>query len=767
MKRRPLCLICFFLILFLYVLDLTGLCRFRENPLPKELRYRILSQKEATICGEIVRCTERADSRTVYLKHTYLKLTPDEEETAIHPVSFFSKDKIYLGNIQVFLKGSGELLAGMNVRVKGTIKEFSGARNPGGFDSMEYYACRHMYYQMLSAEILDHSEPRWCLNREIEKIRKVLLQKIEICAGDEASFFEAILLGNKENLEEEAKLEFQRAGMLHILTISGLHISILGSGLFQAFLLLGTGMLPAGILSFFAMLFYGMLTGSGAAVLRAVVMFILETGSRMLGRSFDPENAIAIAGILLLLDSPAWLFSSSFLLSFSAALGIFAAVPILKEGLGHVNRYLAALFQTFALQITMLPVILFFYGEFSLIGILLNFLLLPMAGLILLSGLMMIWGSLFLEPLGMLLAVPGRLLFKGYQAAVEIGIRFPMAVWITGVPSRYQIIEAYLIWIGFLTWLWYEKHRKKGKKEQKQEKVKEWWKRLLFLLVIGIELLILSPKKDENLHITCLDVGQGDCAVLQLPDGKNFLVDCGSSSERKAGMDILLPFLKAKGIAHLDGVFISHADQDHINGIEEFLQAMEKNLTGIQIKTIFLADDEENEIRSLIWQAEKNKIRIQKISAGDVLVSGDTKIRILWPGKMDMKTERNDQSLVFEVKYGVFEALFTGDISTETEEKILKYAGEVDFLKVAHHGSRYSSGEAFLSLVRPKISVISCAEKNSYGHPAPETVERLEAISERIYYTMKQGAILLQTDGEHLWMETYRKEQEDLEEQNR
>lgn len=250
-----------------------------------------------------------------------------------------------------------------------------------------------------------------------------------------------------------------------------------------------------------------------------------------------------------------------------------------------------------------------------------------------------------------------------------------------------------------------------------------------------------------------LDVGQGDCVFWKLPDGTTFLSDGGSTSVTDVGNYRIAPFLKAEGVCRIDYLLISHMDQDHISGLKELLedgsiQVGQALLPGLQVK-----DDAYLEMEALLENANVEKIFL---NSGDRAERGSYSMRCLWPPTEGQTDDRNEMSLVMEVEYGAFRMLLTGDIDEQTERR-LAASGQlesVDVLKVAHHGSRYSSTTEFLQQVTPAVSLISCSATNRYGHPGQETLVRLREADSAVRITKNCGAILLWTDGNATRLET-------------
>ena len=262
--------------------------------------------------------------------------------------------------------------------------------------------------------------------------------------------------------------------------------------------------------------------------------------------------------------------------------------------------------------------------------------------------------------------------------------------------------------------------------------------------------LLLCLRVCSGFSATMLDVGQGDAVCMRTPSGSVCLYDGGSSNVKSVGNYRILPYLRWSGVTALDYIFVSHMDQDHINGIRELVEG-ERSAGGLPIRHAVLPDlavrDEAYlELEALLKEAE---IPVLYMGAGDVLEEKDCSFTCLWPKKGAASEDRNDLSLVLLAEYKEFQMLLTGDIGTEAEKQLVSSGllREVEVLKTAHHGSKYSSAEAFLQSIRPAVSLISCSATNRYGHPGEETLQRLTDAGSRIYITKDQGAVRVWTDG--------------------
>lgn len=205
------------------------------------------------------------------------------------------------------------------------------------------------------------------------------------------------------------------------------------------------------------------------------------------------------------------------------------------------------------------------------------------------------------------------------------------------------------------------------------------------MLILGLGILIYHPS--GNLQITCLDIGQGDCISIQLPQGQNFLIDGGSSNKKNIARYQILPFLKKRGIGVIDAILISHTDNDHISGVLELFDYMRTHLTSVKVKNLILPEwtQPDDAYQQLVDKAQAAGVNVQKGRKGEQIALGKASLRFLSPDRGTAGTDANEDGMVMELTYGGFEGLFTGDIGTETEKKLLPELEDVDFLKVGHH----------------------------------------------------------------------------------
>lgn len=272
------------------------------------------------------------------------------------------------------------------------------------------------------------------------------------------------------------------------------------------------------------------------------------------------------------------------------------------------------------------------------------------------------------------------------------------------------------------------------------------------ICVVFISCLLLKYHPQDSLKITMLDVGQGDGIVIEQKQGGVYLVDGGSTDVTQVGKYRIFPFLKAEGIFKVQGIFISHMDADHISGIKELLEYHAQG--ELQIERVYLPDIGEKDDTYIAMEEKirQHNIELVYLSRGMKLEQKGLEIQLLQPISKEIYQDRNEYSMVFRLAYNDFSMLFTGDVEGKGEEEMLQseQLKKTTILKAAHHGSEYTMCEEVLTQIQPMFTWISCGKNNSYGHPHQALLDRMEQLNSKIYVTMNQGAITVETDGTHM-----------------
>ena len=682
--------------------------------------------------------------------------------------------------------GKEELLPGMKLLCMGELEIFEPARNEGEFDYRLYYRSRHICCRMSAkkAEITDRSaDPLKAAAYSFrERAREALKQ---FCTEKDAGLLSAVLLGDKTQMDEEINDLYQKNGIAHLLAVSGLHVSLIGMGLYRLLRRLGLGFGWAGVWSGGLLFLYGTMTGFGPSVFRACLMLACSFAASYLGRTYDLLSAMSLAAICLSLENPFVIFTGAFQLSFGAVFAIGWAGKELSDGLECKKEWENALAVSLAIQLVTGPIVLYHFFEYPLYGIFLNFLVIPLmtyvvgagiAGLLMgLAGISLLAAAAGTGSLSGAAAAAGHLLELGavgsmgtchyifalYEMLCRLTKRLPGSSLILGRPESWKLAAYYGVLAAFLLFLgnrgrersetgertkareMMAADREAAAKGRLMDRIKIWG----FLSSLIAFLLYRSV---SGLRIDFIDVGQGDGILLETKK-QVILVDGGSTQLKKLGEQRLEPLLKSRGIRKIDMAFVSHGDQDHISGLMWLLEED----TGIEIGRLFLPLPGKGEeiYEKLESAAARKGVKTDYICAGDLIQSGKLSLSCLYPYRDTLSSDRNGHSEVLLAEYGDFSMLLMGDLGTEGEAEIAEVWDEkkqVQILKAGHHGSSTSSSELFLDTVRPQIAVLSYGKDNSYGHPHPEVIERLEERGIASWATEEQGMITIRTDGEEM-----------------
>ncbi len=681
---------------------------------------------------------------------------------------------------QITEKENLDVKIGQRILLEAKYSSWESPTNEGQFDSAKYYISQGILGQFKKGKILKVGTDYDVLQEKMWQFRQNMQEILQQQLGErDGGLMGAMLLGIKSDLNQEDKSLYQRNGISHILAISGLHLSLLGMGIYKVLLRILPGRKQAAVLCILIMSLYCIFTGNSISTNRATIMFALSLVATILGRSYDSLSALGFTAILQLFTNPYVLNNSGFLLSFLAVIGVTFLSPRLQELFSCKKTFTKSLCVSLSASLTTLPVILTSYGTYPWYSVFLNLMVLPAMSMLLLGAvlLLMVAGVFIGVNSGMIVLMSGLDNVEGLWNWLMHWLLMFLKFVISGILKYFEICcegfenlffqDGYIGAPGWFAIIVYVVILLVVASDKIVNSV--FFRKVLLLCALSI----LTMCFHVGLEITMLDVGQGDCVVIRNSNGNVYISDCGSSSVSKVGQYRLLPFLKYKGYGKIKGIFISHMDEDHMNGILELLEKAPQE--HLEIEYVFLPEsvlqveedrDSLSEIKSL---ASKNGIGIAYLSQGETIQDGKLRFRCLYPGawrnSLDnladsiketddsyfylRKEDRNNTSLVMLLEYQEFEMLFTGDVEKEGELEIVRYMQESDFdneievLKVAHHGSSGSSCEEFLDAFHPKLSLISCGKNNSYGHPHEETLERLNDSESETFVTTDYGSITL------------------------
>ncbi len=624
------------------------------------------------------------------------------------------------------------LKIGQRIMITGSCKAFDKPSNPGEFDASRYYHNKGYSYIIFSEQIqlIDsgYNHVREGIRSITEKISGIYY---ELLPEDEAGIINGIVLGKRELISEEDTALYRKNGIMHLLAVSGMHVSTISMIILFVMSHTGIGFVKSRVIAALLLIAYGYMTGFSISCIRAVIMIIISIGARICGRAYDLPQSLSAAGIFILLISPKELFSVSFLLSFGSvcAVGIIAPLYIRELRCNVLKSAVTSLTVTLFTA----PVIIYYYNDTSLYAFIINLMVIPLMTLLFIIGI----GSVILYPLspaaGMFLAGAMHFILVFYEKTCMFFEEHMYSLRIMGHISIARIIIYYLT--GMVMYFMLRLCRRC---------IFKW---LMYAMSVAACVYILSytPAKDRVV-ITMIDVGQGDGILIEMPSDHNMMIDGGSTDKDKLAQYVLEPYMRYRGINHIDFWAVTHMDEDHVNGLVDICRRADINR--ITIGALILPDIADKSVYDELLSFDNVYDEVIYMGRDDMLSVDDVSFACLNPqAGADVPDDKNDDSLVLRMEYKEFNMLFTGDISENVEDK-LSNAECCDILKVAHHGAKTSTSKEFLNRMEPDIAVISAGEGNSYGHPAPETVERLKDCGSRIYCTMDTGAIIISANGQ-------------------
>lgn len=696
-----------------------------------------------------------------------------QEEADSYQTLCLQKAEIRQGNrsvtepyFLVYEKSGKDFQIGNLVESKGQLEVFEEERNPGCFSRKRYYRFRKMAAYLWCEDskcLKDTSDP---LREALHVFRRKWKEKLlEVLGEEKGGILCAMLLGEKQQMDREIKTLYQMNGIAHVLAISGLHLSFVGMGFYRALRRMTGSYLAGGLAGITFLMCYILMIGSSVSAVRAVIMYCMRVSADMSGRVCDGPTSFMVAAAGVILWRPLAFYDAGFQLSFGAVAALYFLYPLVQDRVPTkgVGKILDSFKVSACVQIVTLPVILYHYYEFPLYGVCLNLLVIPLMSVVLFLGFV---GSLTVA----CWYDGGKWILKGsgaildlFETLCRIAEKLPGQRIITGRPSQGGIFGYYVLLIVMMGVLHWKKQRKE-KLQHKQNFQESGRPKILkgmaglIALLISTAFLVLGVScpayAAKQWNVTFLDVGQGDCAVLQTEEFV-CMIDGGSSDLSGVGQYQIEPFLKYSGIRRIDYIFVSHGDHDHISGIEELLQ---RQKVGVQIGCLVFPSESvwDEHLCALYELACECQVQTAVIRKGQKISLGETEVICLGPEEDAEQEVGNEASMVLQVKEGAMSVLFTGDVEGTGEERLVEDLSSCSFLKVAHHGSAGGTSEAFLERVQPDWGIISCGQENQYGHPHKETLDRLENAGCRWVTTAEHGAIRLQKNKEKYDLTVFR-----------
>jgi competence protein ComEC len=642
------------------------------------------------------------------------------------------------------------------------------------------------------------------LSHYVARMRGRLLDDLDVMLSakeDRLAIARAMLLGDRSFLDSREAESFRETGSFHVLVLAGLHVGFFATLFFWAGKKLHLPAAGRALVTIAALCFYMAIIEDRPPIVRAALMAIIYLLALTLYRRMALVNVVSMAAVAILLFRPSEIAQASFQLSFLAA-GIIAAIaqPLLErtaepyhralQHLGDVTRdgsytpkatelrldlrslsaglrsllpsklaryadtivvfpcrvglrlwELAVL--SIALQIGMLPLLARDFHRVSFIAPIANIPAVLLTGVIVPFGFVSLAVSAMWRGLGIVL---------GHVLSFLIGMLAASTHWLALLPSSSIRVPSppTTLLAGFFAGALALSAAILTKRK--------WTAGIAFGFVFVCAALIIIypfPARFEHgrLEITVLDVGQGDSIFVAFPDGRTMLVDAGGLPGANyvrgmrpgldVGEDVVSPFLWSRGLKRIDTIVMTHPHEDHVGGMSAVLR-------NFRVGELWVGRDEDTPgYRNVLAQAKARKTPVIHRLRGDHFDWAGARVSVLWPDSSDPARALNDDSLVLRLEDGADSFLLTGDIERAVERRILANGDDIaaNFLKVPHHGGKTSSTPAFLDGVHPAIAAISAGEANPYGHPSPDTVERIRAEGTRLFRTDRDGAVTAITDG--------------------
>lgn len=658
----------------------------------------------------------------------------------------------YSRNLQVYCNFAVHLQKGDKVEIKGSLKQPARAGNPGEFDYRKYLAKNGIYYIFSVKEEKDLSISRpasgfqgW-INSYSYNSQKLIK---EVLPPDEAAILLGMLLGIIEGIDSSEYSDYQKTGVVHIFSVSGLHVGFLLLLCAWACSLLGLSRKMRVISGIILLLIYATLVGWPVPVIRSVIMGSIGLIAFYSGRDNRMLNSLGLAGIVILLINPHSLLQITFQLSFAAAWGLVYLFPLLRTKLNYSSRWGDLLLVPVCAQLAVLPLTAYHFHLFSPLALLANIPITYLSGGAVILGFLSLLTGGLLPGLSAIFLYPAGLCIDLIRVVNELVVNIPGS-YLRVVAPGVALIVLYYAGLLLLIYAYTATGTATGNKRSSSVRAAGLIMIAVFVTVICLPGSVYNRGK---LEVTFIDVGQGDSILIKTPRGKFILVDGGGSDFSDPGTRKVLPYLYYRGVRELYLAINTHPDTDHLQGLESVLQEIPARYIAIPETMV-----EAEEYRNLRKIANAGKMPIIPLTGGETVYTGEKmNIRVLHPQKKVKSLDNaNEESLVLDIRYDSFSTLLTGDIGLKSMEELIKKKqlkpGTV--LKIPHHGSKYSLLPSFYEESNPQWAVISVGENNLFGHPHPLILEALEKQHIKVIRTDIDGAITFCSDGKRVRLKT-------------
>ena len=722
-------------------------------------KYNIIYKDKENLEGKALIVSEKEDKQYSYLYKIKVLNIENKKES--------KNTYLYL---RINKKSDVLLEYGDIISFKGEFQEPRKKRNYGGFDYKNYLKTLKIYgtVKCESYNVLEKNKGNILISFT-NKISNSVKEKIyDLLDKREANLLIGLLLGDDDNIDDDIEESFKISSLSHILAVSGMQVTyIITAMYFISNNLLGKR--KTKIVIIIILIFYTILTGFSPSIVRASIMGILIMGAGLFYRKNDIWNSIAISLLLMLIYNPFLITNVGLQLSYLGTIGIillnktflrifnkirFEKYILNRKIINIVSKIIEILTVTISASVVVFPIMLYNFNLFGTYFLITNLLASIIIGPITIFGTVIVIISFVFLKIGKLLSVILEISLNTLVFVSNFS-KLPFSKIYITTPKISMIIFYYVIIIFFnyiykiynnrnlsLTQIRFRNlialYKYKIKEIYNNKKSRKKFISVLILIVFCFNIYNFFIIKRE-LKIYFVDVGQGDSTFIVTPKNETILIDGGGSlgTDFDVGESTLLPYILDRGYKKIDLMFVSHFDQDHIGGLFKILEELKVEKVCISKQE----EDSENYQKFLNIVKEKN-IQVLVVKIGDkIVLDNNLYFNVLWPKDKQIEENKlNNNAIVMKLNYNNFSMLFTGDIEKKAEEEILEtYKNskilESDILKVAHHGSKTSTTDEFLSKVKPKIALIGVGKDNMFGHPSNTTIEKLEKMNIKIYRT--------------------------------
>lgn len=536
-----------------------------------------------------------------------------------------------------------------------------------------------------------------------------------------------ILIGERDNIQENIIESFKTANLSHILAVSGAHTSYIILGITYIISKSKTPKKVGYIITIIFLLLFIIITGATYSVVRACIMAIILIGAKLCYRKENFTTSICISLLIILIQNPFAINDIGLKLSFMGTIGIIVFnknITNLFIKLKIKEKIAKILSITFSAQLMIVPITVLNFNTISLTFFISNLLASPLLGIIIVLGFISVFISFILQPISKILFFALNIVLELLILISKFTSQIPYSLILVKTPNIVFAIIYYIL-ILFLNYIFFIKENPTRRFQRKIIKIitikniKKVIKKVAIVLLIILLFTNLIKMINPKLKIYFIDVGQGDSTLIVTPKNKKILIDGGEGTP-----EVLLSYLLDRRINKIDYIIISHFDSDHCNGLIEVIEE-------IKVKNIIISrqSEESEEYKKILNIIKQKNIKVSIVKEKDkIFIEKDFYIEILNPAEELAFQDLNNNSIVAKLIYINFSMLFTGDIEKAEENLINKYKNNLKstILKVSHHGSKTSTSEEFLKYVKPEIALIGVGENNKFGHPNQSTIEKLK-----------------------------------------